>query len=66
MLVTFLLLAHPDFTKLFMLDTDVSSHAIGAVLSKSLGSSCFLTTIFLLFAILFLSFCWTDKHEQTV
>ena len=54
MLVTFLLHAHPDFTKLFMLDSDASSDAIWAVLSKRIGSSCFLTTIFLLFAILFL------------
>ena len=33
MLVTAPILTHPDFTKPFILDTDASNHAIGAVLS---------------------------------
>ena len=37
MLVTAPILAHPDFTKPFILDTDASNHAIGAVLSQKIG-----------------------------
>ena len=37
MLVTAPILAHPDFTKPFILDTDASNHAIGAVLSQKVG-----------------------------
>ena len=38
MLVTAPILAHPDFTKPFILDTDASNHAIGAVLSQKVGN----------------------------
>ena len=38
MLITALILAHPDFTKPFILDTDASNHAIGAVLSQKVGN----------------------------
>ena len=38
MLVTAPILAHPDFTKPFILDTDASNHAIGAVLSQKTGN----------------------------
>ena len=38
MLVTAPILAHPDFTKPFILDTDASNHAIGAVLSQKSGN----------------------------
>ena len=38
MLVTASILAHPDFTKSFILDTDASNHAIGAVLSQKVGN----------------------------
>ncbi len=37
MLVTAPILAHPDFTKPFILDTDASNLAIGAVLSQKVG-----------------------------
>ena len=32
------ILAHPDFTKPFILDMDASNHAIGAVLSQKVGN----------------------------
>ena len=38
MLVTAPILAHPDFTKPFILDTDATNHAIGAVLSQKTGN----------------------------
>ena len=38
MLVTAPILAHSDFTKPFILDTDASNHAIGAVLSQKTGN----------------------------
>ena len=39
MLVTAPILAHPDFTKPFILDTDASNLAIGAVLSQKFGNT---------------------------
>ena len=38
MLVTAPILAHHDFTKPFILDTDASNHTIGAVLSQTVGN----------------------------
>ena len=38
MLVTAPILAHPDFTKPLILDTDTSNHAIGTVLSQKVGN----------------------------
>lgn len=37
MLITAPILAHPDFSKPFILDTDASNQAIGAVLSQKFG-----------------------------
>lgn len=37
LLITAPILAHPDFRKPFILDTDASNHAIGAVLSQKIG-----------------------------
>ena len=35
------ILAHPDFTKPFILDTDASDFAIGAVLRQGRKTNCF-------------------------
>ena len=37
MLVTAPILAHPDFNKSFIFDTDANNHAVGAVLSQKVG-----------------------------
>lgn len=39
MLITAPILAHPDFSKPFILDTDASNQAIGAVLSQKVGTN---------------------------
>ena len=39
MLITAPILAHPDFTQPFILDTDASNQAIGAVLSQKIGGT---------------------------